>query len=212
MRYFVKTPWWLKKIYAAYIWDIKTTHKTIYLSFDDGPHPFITDFVLEQLRRFNAKATFFCIGKNVTAYPDTYKKILLEGHAVGNHTHTHLNGWKTNDDIYLNDITEAAKYIRSDLFRPPYGRITSYQAKCLSKTMENPRIVMWSILSGDFDKRNSSEKIMDNVLKYARPGSIIVFHDSEKAFPQLKKILPVVLEALQEKGFSFESLDKAMIE
>jgi peptidoglycan/xylan/chitin deacetylase (PgdA/CDA1 family) len=210
MTYFSKTPWWLKKIYPSYIWDIRTDKKEIYLTFDDGPHPQITDFVLEQLRSYNAKATFFCIGKNVTENPDVYKRILENGHMVGNHTHNHLNGWATNDEIYLNDIAEAAKQIDSDLFRPPYGRITSYQAKCLPKAMgiSASKIIMWSILSGDFDTKISSEKIISKVLKYAKPGAIIVFHDSKKGFSHLKNILPQILESLHKMGFSFGSLEK----
>lgn len=210
MRYFVKTPWWLKKIYPSYIWDIKTTEKTIYLSFDDGPHPQVTDFVLEQLKKFNAKATFFCIGKNVAENPDVFKRIIEDGHAVGNHTYNHLNGFKTNDEVYLNDISEAAKLISSELFRPPYGRITSFQAKSLKKVLgnEDARIIMWDILSGDFDQNMTADKIIRKAMKHAKAGSIIVFHDSEKAFPHLKIILPQILALLQEKGFCFESLEK----
>ena len=132
MKYFVKTPWWLKRIYSSYIWNMKTKEKIIYLSFDDGPHPVATPFVLDELKKYNAKATFFCIGKNVMAEPAIYKRILDEGHAVGNHTHNHFNGWKTKDEIYLEDVREAAKFIDSTLFRPPYGRITSFQAKNIS--------------------------------------------------------------------------------
>ena len=120
-----------ENIFILY-WDIETNEKIIYLTFDDGPHPADTPFVLDELKKYNAKATFFCIGKNVVALPDIYKRILEEGHTVGNHTYNHLNGWKTKDDIYLNDIAEAANYIDSDLFRPPYGRIRCFQAKNIS--------------------------------------------------------------------------------
>src|SRR5690606_25629397 len=122
-NYFVKTPWWLKRLYPDRIWDIDTKEKTIYLSFDDGPHPKATIFVLNELKKYNAKATFFCIGKNVIAYPGIYQQILNEGHHTGNHTQNHLNGWQTANDIYLSDVEEASQYINSDLFRPPYGRI-----------------------------------------------------------------------------------------
>jgi peptidoglycan/xylan/chitin deacetylase (PgdA/CDA1 family) len=167
MRYFIKTPWWLKKIYPEYTWDIKTSKKELYLTFDDGPHPQITDFVMDLLRKFNAKATFFCIGKNVVENRGVFERIIEEGHSVGNHTYTHLNGWKTNDDLYLNDVSEAARLIDSNLFRPPYGKITSFQAKNLPKAIGIPasKIVMWSILSGDFDQRVSSEKIIDKCSK-----------------------------------------------
>ena len=120
MRYFVKTPWWLKKIYPHRLWQVATKEKIIYLSFDDGPHPVVTPFVLDELKKYNAKATFFCIGKNVVDYPVLYNKIIDEGHQVGNHTQHHLNGWKTNNETYLSDVALAAKNIQSNLFRPPY--------------------------------------------------------------------------------------------
>ena len=128
-KYFVKTPWWLKKLYSSRIWSIDTNEKKIYLTFDDGPHPTITPFVLGELKKYGAKATFFCIGKNVVSYPGVYQQILDEGHRTGNHTQNHLNGWQTVNDIYFSDIEEATLYINSDLFRPPYGRIRSSQAK-----------------------------------------------------------------------------------
>ena len=139
MKYFVKTPWWLKKIYSSYTWSIPTKEKIIYLTFDDGPHPEITPFVLKELKNYNALATFFCIGKNVLAYPGIYKQILDEGHSVGNHTQNHLNGWKTSNDAYMKDIAEAANYIDSNLFRPPYGKITSFQAKHLHAAMKGKK-------------------------------------------------------------------------
>ena len=116
-KYFVKTPWWLKKIYSSYIWSIDTKEKILYLTFDDGPHSVATPFVLEELKKYNAKASFFCIGKNVLAEPQIYKRIIDEGHAVGNHTYSHFNGWKTKDNLYLTDVSEAGKYIDSILFR-----------------------------------------------------------------------------------------------
>src|SRR5450432_1071984 len=124
MFYFVKTPWLLKKFYPSCIWNVPAQKKIIYLTFDDGPHPVATPFVLDELKKYNAKATFFCIGKNVAEHPDIYAKVLNEGHRVGNHTHNHLNGWKSSDSAYFSNIEQAAKYIDSDLFRPPYGRIT----------------------------------------------------------------------------------------
>src|SRR5439155_11548253 len=139
MKYFVKTPWWLKKIYSSYIWSISTKEKNLYLTFDDGPHPEITPFVLKELKKHGALATFFCIGKNVLAYPDVYKQILDEGHGVGNHTQNHLNGWKTENDVYLKDIAEAANYIDSNLFRPPYGKISLFHARNLSKEMKGKK-------------------------------------------------------------------------
>jgi peptidoglycan/xylan/chitin deacetylase (PgdA/CDA1 family) len=209
MKYFVKTPWWLKKIYSSYIWSISTKEKNLYLTFDDGPHPEITPFVLKELKKHGALATFFCIGKNVLAYPDVYKQILDEGHGVGNHTQNHLNGWKTENDVYLKDIAEAANYIDSNLFRPPYGKISLFQARNLSKAMKGKKskIIMWDVLSADFDINVTAEQSLQYVIMKSGCGSIIVFHDSEKAFPRLKYVLPKVLYYFSEKGFKFLALE-----
>jgi len=209
MKYFVKTPWWVKKIYPFYTWSISTKEKILYLSFDDGPHPEITPFVLEELKKYNALATFFCIGKNVLAHPDIYKQILDEGHSVGNHTQNHLNGWKTPDDMYMKDIAEAANYIDSNLFRPPYGKITLFQAKNLRAAMKGrkARVIMWDVLSADFDEAISAEQSLQIVIFRSSPGSIIVFHDSEKAFQKLHYVLPKVLYYFSERGFKFLSLE-----
>jgi peptidoglycan-N-acetylglucosamine deacetylase len=167
MFYFVKTPWLLKKLYASCIWNIPTNEKKIYLTFDDGPHPVATPFVLGELKKYGAKATFFCIGKNVVEYPDVYKQILWNGHRVGNHTHNHLNGWKVSDKEYFENIQKAKKYIDSALFRPPYGRITKFQLKNLTESA-GYKIVMWDVLSADFDQQISPEKSAGNVTKNAR--------------------------------------------
>jgi peptidoglycan/xylan/chitin deacetylase (PgdA/CDA1 family) len=206
MFYFVRAPWWLKKCYPGLTWDIPSRDKVLYLSFDDGPHPEITPFVLDELNKYGAKATFFCIGKNVEAWPQVYKRILTEGHRVGNHTQDHVNGWKTPDKNYLENIGKAAKWIDSNLFRPPYGRISVFQASVLRKPPLSYRIVMWGILSADFDQRLSSEKCTRNVIKNARPGSIVVFHDSEKAFDRLRESLPAVLEHFSRLGYRFDSI------
>jgi len=211
MLYFVKTPWWLKKLYPRCVWDIPVKEKIIYLTFDDGPHPVVTPFVLDTLKQYNARATFFCIGKNVTALPDIYRRILDEGHRVGNHTFHHLNGWKVSDELYLKNILEAGKYIDSSLFRPPYGKITRFQVKLLTGIRNSPvsnnfKIIMWDVLSGDFDVSLSGETCSLNVIKHATAGSVIVFHDSEKAFPRLKEALPKSLQYLSEKGYKFEAI------
>jgi peptidoglycan/xylan/chitin deacetylase (PgdA/CDA1 family) len=208
MKYFVKTPWWVKKIYPSYYWDIKTREKILFLSFDDGPHPKATPFVLDQLRRYNARASFFCVGKNVDAYPSIFNRILEEGHSVGNHTYQHVNGWKTADSEYLQDISKAAVKIDSILFRPPYGRIRSFQAKNVAAAMKktDAKIIMWDVLSGDFDENITGERCLQNVVLNARSGSIIVFHDSEKAFRLLQYSLPLVLEYFSKKGYRFETL------
>jgi len=202
--YLVKTPWILKKLYPSLIWDIKTEAKKLYLTFDDGPHHKATSFVLDTLKQYNAKATFFCIGKNVIENRDIYNRIITEGHTVGNHTQNHLNGWKADDKVYLDNIKEAALNIDSNLFRPPYGRITRFQIKLLKQLKF--RIIMWDVLSGDFDVTISKKKCADNVILQANTGSIIVFHDSEKAFERLEYVFPKVLKYFKEQGFEFCSL------
>lgn len=206
MLYFAKTPWWLKKLYRQCIWGFPAGSKTIYLTFDDGPHPKATPFVLHELNRYNAKATFFCIGKNVVKEDDIYQQVISEGHGIGNHTYDHLNGWRSENDIYLNNIVEANEYINSNLFRPPYGRIKRTQAKQLSVLYPGIKVIMWSVLSGDFDTNISPEKCLNNVLHNAKDGAVIVFHDSEKAFDKLVFALPKVLEYFAKKGYRFEKI------
>ncbi len=176
--------------------------KKIYLTFDDGPHPTATPFVLDELKKYNAKATFFCIGKNVETHPQLYKRILNEGHRTGNHTQNHLNGWKVSDENYFDDIKDAAKIIDSNLFRPPYGRISQFQIAALIK--QNIKIIMWDVLSGDFDEKISAETCTSNVIKHAANGSIIVFHDSEKALEKMKVSLRETLNYFSRFGYSFE--------
>ena len=206
MFYLVKTPSLLKKLYPDCIWDIKTTENEIYLTFDDGPHPRATRFVLHELKKYNAKATFFCIGKNVEEHFDVYKQMILEGHKPGNHTFHHLNGWKTDDKKYLDDIKLAADIIDSEFFRPPYGRATKFQMKALQKDKFQLKIVMWDVLSGDFDEKLTPENCYLNVVKNVKPGSVIVFHDSLKALPRLEHALPLVLRFFSEKRFQFKTL------
>ena len=208
MFYSVKTPWWLKLLYKNCIWHIKSTEKVIFLTFDDGPHPSITPFVLDELKKYNAKATFFCIGKNVLQHGNICSRITTEGHQIGNHTHNHLNGWKTKDTIYLENVAEAKKYIDSPLFRPPYGKIRKFQLQQLGTPKFQLHAIMWSVLSGDFDKKISPEKCLNNVIKHTTSGSIVVFHDSEKAFERLAYALPIVLKYFSEKGYRFEKIDQ----
>jgi peptidoglycan/xylan/chitin deacetylase (PgdA/CDA1 family) len=206
MFYFKKTPSLIQKIFSERIWRIDTDEKILYFTFDDGPHPDATSFVLEELKRYNAKATFFCVGRNVKENFAVYERIISEGHRVGNHTFNHLNGWKTNDKIYIEDIAKAAKIIDSDLFRPPYGKITSFQAKAIQGERLHLKTVMWDVLSGDFDPSVTGDNCYLNVVNNAKPGSIVVFHDSAKSFATLQYALPRLLKYYNELGYSFRSL------
>lgn len=205
--YFYRTPAWLRLCYPKRVWRIDTNDPVLYLTFDDGPHATVTPFVLDLLARYNCKATFFCIGQNVLRYPAIYQRILDEGHRVGNHTHRHLNGWKTSDAAYLADVQEAASSISSDLFRPPYGKITSTQAQAVCSTLAGKgRLVMWDVLSGDFDTRLSGEECFTICKKRLRPGSIIVLHDSEKAWPRLSVVLPRLIEYALAEGYVLKAM------
>ncbi len=209
MFYLIRMPSWLKKIYysSSLIWRMPSNdEKILYLTFDDGPHPVVTPFVLDELRKYGARGTFFCIGKNVFEYPEIFRRVLLTGHRVGNHTYNHLNGWKTEDEVYLENIRLAADVIDSDLFRPPYGRIGGFQTRLLQQSPRHYKIIMWDVLSADFDRGLSGEKCARNVIRYGRPGSIIVFHDSEKAFDRLRTALPAVLEHFSGLGYRLESI------
>lgn len=209
MFYLTRTPWWLKRLYPGLVWQIPTTEKVIFLSFDDGPHPVATPFVLDELKKYGARATFFCIGKNVEAHPQIYRRILLEGHRVGNHTQHHLNGWKADDKRYLEDVRDAARWIDSDLFRPPYGRIGVLQSSLLRSAPFSYNIIMWDVLSADFDRALTAERCARNVTRDVRPGSIVVFHDSEKAFERLRGALPSVLKHFSDLGWRFEAVDRS---
>jgi len=211
--YWVKTNWIIKKIFSNYVWDIPNTENKIYLTFDDGPTPEITEWVLQELKKHNAKATFFCIGKNIEAHPEVFTKVINEGHSIGNHTFNHLNGWQTATEKYLENVelckTASHNYRNCKLitdncklFRPPYGKIKTSQSKKLRQL--GYKIIMWDVLSADFDQTISPEQCLENVLKNVKSGSIIVFHDSVKAFPNLEYTLPKTLDFLKEKGFGFD--------
>jgi len=211
--YWIKTSKFIKKIFSGYIWDIPNSENKIYLTFDDGPTPEITEWVLEQLKKHQAKATFFCIGKNIKNHPVIFHKIIEEGHAIGNHTHNHLNGWKTPAADYLNNIdlckSEICNHstfqnLQSPLFRPPYCKIKKTQSKELLK--QGYKIIMWDVLSADFDQSITPEKCLENVLQNVQSGSIIIFHDSVKAFKNLEYTLPKSLEILKQRGFIFEAI------
>ena len=205
--YLIKTPFWLRAFYPKCTWNIPSKEKVIYLSFDDGPHPEATPFVLAELKKYKAKACFFCIGNNVLKHPNIYESILRAGHRVGNHTYDHLNGWKTGTDEYIDNIKDAANLIESNLFRPPYGRITKKQICVLRSSPNLPnQIIMWDVLSGDFDLKLDGHDCARNVIKYTRPGSIIVFHDSQKSWDRMSVALPLVLSHFSALGYRFESI------
>jgi len=213
--YWIKTNRFIKKIFSNYVWDIPNTENKIYLTFDDGPTPEITEWVLQELEKYNAKATFFCIGNNIEKHPEIFEKVITKGHSIGNHTFNHLNGWKTSTEDYLENakLCETAicsrklsglKSATCKLFRPPYGRIKASQAKQLKQL--GYQIIMWDVLSADYDATITKEKCLENVVKNVQSGSIIVFHDSVKAFPHLEYTLPKALEILNKKGFVFEAI------
>lgn len=210
--YWVKTNKLIKTLFSKWIWDIPSTKKVVYLTFDDGPTPEVTSWVLDELNKYNFKATFFCIGDNIRKYPVIFKKIISEGHAVGNHTFNHLNGWKTSTQNYI-DNTELCQEIidknmqynsDSKIFRPPYGKIKKAQSRALLKM--GYKIIMWDVLSADFDGKITNEECLNNVIMNLQPGSIIVFHDSIKAFEKLKYVLPATLQYLQDNNYETKVL------
>lgn len=235
----------IHRLYPKLTWRTPTTQKKLYLTFDDGPTPNVTEWVLEQLAVYDAKATFFCIGQNVLAHPHIFKKIKAEGHSTGNHTFTHPNGWNTPFDNYIEDVQKCGEVFSSYLFRPPYGKITRKQSRAVLDNLEllhpkreqkekrrtenreqriekkgeeaihqttkkaqnqKTKIIMWDVLSWDFDRAVSPEQCLNNVLPNVKKGSIIVFHDSEKAFANMRFALPKVLAHFSEKGYQFLGL------
>ena len=199
----VKNPVIIKKLFYKMVWNFPRLSRDIYLTFDDGPTPGITPWVLEQLEQFNAKATFFCIGKKVEKHPDLFQKVINHGHSIGNHSYSHLNGWKTKRVEYFNDVQLAKNYIDSNLYRPPYGKIKPSQKKAL---MKNYKIVMWDVLSGDYDFKVSKQQCATNVINNAKAGSIILFHDSADAKENLFYALPKVMEKFHRKGYCFRAI------
>jgi peptidoglycan-N-acetylglucosamine deacetylase len=191
-------------LYPNFIWKLPVQAPTIFLTFDDGPIPIITDFVLEQLEFYDAKATFFVIGENAVKYPQILTKIVSNGHSIGNHTMTHLKGWATDYKQFTNDFLLCQKNIpKNNLFRPPYGKLRKKQAEFISKTH---KIIMWDVISGDFLPDLDPEICLQKCIKYTESGTVIVFHDSQKAFPILKYVLPKYLKYFKEKGFNFEPI------
>lgn len=221
--YWIKTGKFIKRMFSNYIWDIPNSENKIYLTFDDGPTPKVTEWVLEELNKHQAKATFFCIGKNINNHLDIFSKTIKEGHSIGNHTYNHLKGWNTSTEDYLENISlcnsEIKKLnysasslshgseiynLKTNLFRPPYGKIKRSQSKKLR--LLGYKIIMWDVLSADFDQEITPEKCLENVIQNVQSGSIIVFHDSVKAFKNLEYTLPRSLEILKKRGFIFEAI------
>ncbi len=200
MMYFHKTPRLIRAIAQEFTWRIPSEEKAVYLTFDDGPTPVITEKTLNILGEHEAKATFFCVGKNVMNHPEIFQSIQAAGHHIGNHTFQHLDGWKTGYSQYIRNTLQAKTLIPSTLFRPPYGHITRTQTKALKKHFQ---LIMWDVLAGDFDAQLSVEKCIQKVLSSVKPGSIVVFHDSMKASPVLLQSLPVILTQLKQEGYSF---------
>lgn len=192
------------KIFRDLTWHFTGKDNELFLTFDDGPTPEITPWVLAALKEFNARATFFCIGKNVKKHLDLYNQILNEGHSVGNHSYTHIKGWKTSNQKYVESVQKAAQVIDSNLFRPPFGKIRPQQ---IGQLKQDFKIIMWDVFSRDYDSKLDKEKCLKNVLDFSESGSIIVFHDTLKAERNLKYVLPKVLKHFSEQGFVFNPIE-----
>ena len=199
---FVKTPSIAKYLYPSLVWKKNTEQKKIWITFDDGPDKKVTPFLVNILEKFNIKATFFIIGKQAKKHPELVKLIINNGHKIGNHSFSHVNGYSTKNNKYLQDIEQAKKHINSDIFRPPFGKITPFQIKNLKKDF---KIIMWDIMSWDFKENISSDKILRNVMDNVESGSIILFHNNLKSYNNLKKTLEIILEKLKEQEYQFSA-------
>ena len=208
--YLVKTPRIIQKLFPNFHWKAPVSQEapTLYLTFDDGPIPQVTPWVVDQLARYDAKATFFCVGNNVRRYPKLVDDLLAAGHTVGNHTMHHLDGWQSDNIPYFHDVRHCALKVKSSLFRPPYGRLKPSQAQFLQRHYE---IVMWDVLSGDFDPELDGQDCFDNITKNAGPGSIVVFHDSLKAEQNVRESLPRVLAHYAALGYKFAALTPELL-
>lgn len=201
--YFVNAPFFLRWYYPFVIWNKSRKEKKIYLTFDDGPIPELTPWVLDTLKQYGVKGTFFCVGENIVKHPEIFQRIKEEGHQIGNHTYNHLRGWDHTDSEYIENVYKCHALTKSKLFRPPYARARKSQLKVLRKDFE---FIYWDVLSGDFDLTLSPEKCLHNVLTYTRNGSIIVFHDNLKAVPRIQYALPKAIEIFLKKGYNFGTL------
>ena len=212
--YLVRPPYLIKKLFPAAVWRMDSKQKKIYLTFDDGPIPVVTPWVLDLLKQEEIKATFFCVGNNVENNPEIYKRILAEGHGVGNHTYNHLNGWNTDTAKYIENVNACARLVDSKLFRPPYGKLKKSQIKILQSKVSHPTsdighpsfsysIIMWDVLSGDYDLKTGKRQCLLNATSHVRNGSIVLFHDSNKAREKLEFALPRFIEFAKGEGYEF---------
>lgn len=201
--YLIRSPFYLRWLYPEVTWNKSRKEKNIYLTFDDGPIPEITPWILDTLLKYDVKATFFCVGENIKKNPLIFQRIINEGHQIGNHTYNHLKGWDYEDKDYLDNVYLCQKLTKTRLFRPPYARAKKSQLRILKDDFE---IIYWDVLSGDFDLQLSPQKCLSNVLSNTRNGSIIVFHDNIKAIPRVEYVLPKILEHYKELGFHFKTL------
>jgi peptidoglycan/xylan/chitin deacetylase (PgdA/CDA1 family) len=212
--YFVRTPYIIKKLFPQLIWDLPNAENKVYLTFDDGPHPEITPWILEQLKKYDAKATFFCLGENVKKYPEIIEQILKEGHQIGNHGYAHLNGWETDNDNYLQDYLKCQDLLKqvtnsdNNIFRPAYGKVKKYQILRIKSHISNHKseIINWSLMAGDFDQNQTSAQCFSN-LKKVKSGDVVVLHDNEKAWKHLEYCLPKFLEFCNGKNFRLNKID-----
>lgn len=197
-------PKFFQRLFPSLIWSFPDEKDAVFLTFDDGPTEDVTFWVLDQLKKYDAKATFFVLGKNVELNPHIYERVVAEGHKIGNHTYSHQKGWATDTSQYIQDVDFANDFVHSNLFRPPYGRVKPSQLRVLKQRY---KIVMWNVLSMDYSRRVSPRKVVNNVINHIQPGAIIVFHDSRKAERNLRYALPRVLEAISQKGLKFKSIE-----
>ena len=196
-------------MFPTFVWKVPDAEKRLFLTFDDGPIPEVTPWVLQQLDKYKAKATFFCVGENVQKHPEIHQEVIDRGHLIGNHTYNHLSGWATENIPYFHNVRHCARLVNSDLFRPPYGRLKPKQVQFLSR---HYKIVMWDVLSGDFDQKIAPAQVYMNVKDHAKDGSIIVFHDSLKAKENLEYALPRVLSHFSRLGYQFDALSAEFLE
>jgi peptidoglycan-N-acetylglucosamine deacetylase len=196
----IQVPDLLRPLLGKLTWRRDSSSKVIYITFDDGPVPEVTPLVLDLLDKRNIKATFFCVGDNVRKHPEVYAEVLRRGHKTGNHTFNHIKGFSFSEDEYVANVEKAAEYIDSELFRPPYGRIKRSQLKRLQPKYE---IIMWDLITYDYDRKLSKESILRNIKHYSRNGSIIVFHDSIKAKDNMLAVLPIAIEYWNSQGYTY---------